>query len=69
MLGGCLTEAKDYRGAEPLLVESYEILKKQFGLQHDRTRVAGRRLITFYEVTGKKEKTTALEAELGLTER
>jgi eukaryotic-like serine/threonine-protein kinase len=69
MLGGCLMEAKNYRAAEPLLVESYEIIKKQFGLQHDRARRAGARLIALYEATGQKEKAAALKAELGLSDR
>ena len=69
MLGGCLTEAKNYRAAEPLLVESYEVIKKQFGLKHDRARRAGGRLIALYEATGQKEKATALKAELGLSDR
>ena len=69
MLGGCLTEAKDYRGAEPLLVDSYSIIKKQFGLQHNRTRVAGGRLIALYEATGRQDKAAALKAELGLPDR
>ena len=69
MLGGCLTEAKDYRAAEPLLVDSYSIIKKQFGLQHNRTRVAGGRLIVLYEATGRREKAAALKAELGLPDR
>ena len=66
MLGGCLTEAKNYGAAEPLLVESYNIIKKQFGLKHDRTRRAGSRLIALYDATGQKEKATALRTELGM---
>ena len=66
MLGGCLMEAKNYRAAEPLLVDSYNIIKKQFGLQHDRTRRAGGRLIALFEATGQKEKATALKTELGI---
>jgi len=68
MLGGCLTEAKNYRAAEPLLVDSYNIIMKQFGFQHNRTRVAGSRLIALYEATGQQEKAAALKAELGLSD-
>lgn len=67
MLGGCLLEAKNYRAAEPLLVESYEIIKKQFGLQHDRTRRAGSRLIALYEATGQTERADRLRTELGVS--
>jgi non-specific serine/threonine protein kinase/serine/threonine-protein kinase len=69
MLGGCLMEAKNYGAAEPLLVGSYDIIKKEFGLQHDRTRRAGGRLIALYEATGHKEKAAVLKAELGMPTR
>lgn len=67
MLGGCLTEAEEYRAAEPLLVESYNIIKKEFGLQHDRTRRAGARLIALYEATGRQEAAAALKTEMGIS--
>jgi eukaryotic-like serine/threonine-protein kinase len=66
MLGGCLTEAEEYRAAESLLVESYNIIKKEFGLQHDRTRRAGARLIALYEATGRQEASAALKTELDI---
>jgi tetratricopeptide (TPR) repeat protein len=65
LLGACLVDEKKYKDAEPLLVESYSVIKKQFGLQHDRTRRAGSRLVTLYEASGQKEKAAALRAELG----
>jgi eukaryotic-like serine/threonine-protein kinase len=64
VLGNCLAGQKRYKEAEPLLAESYAVLKKQFGLQHDRTRVAARRLIDLYDATGKKDKSAAIAAEL-----
>ena len=35
--------------AEPLLVESYGVIKNQFGIQHDRARQAGSPLVDLYE--------------------
>jgi hypothetical protein len=49
-------------------VESYSIIKKQFGLKHDRTRRAGSRLIVLYDGWGKKIKADAIKAELGIRE-
>ena len=64
LLGACLVEQKKYREAEPLLVESYAIIKKQFGIEHDRARRAASRLIALYEQWGKKAKAEAIKAEL-----
>jgi serine/threonine protein kinase/Tfp pilus assembly protein PilF len=65
LLGACLVDEKKFKDAEPLLAESYAVIKKQFGLQHDRTRRAGGRLVTLYEASGQKDKAAALKAELG----
>jgi eukaryotic-like serine/threonine-protein kinase len=67
LLGACLVDQKKYKDAEQLLVESYPIIKKQFGMQNDRTRQAGLRLIALYEEWGMKNKSNAIKAELGMT--
>jgi serine/threonine protein kinase/Tfp pilus assembly protein PilF len=64
LLGACLAGEKKYKEAEPLLADSYEIIKKQFGLKHDRTRVAASRLVDLYNAVGKKDKAAAITAEL-----
>ena len=48
------------------LVESYSIIKKQFGQQHQRTREAGSPLIALYEIWGKQDRAAAIKAELGI---
>jgi hypothetical protein len=40
LLGGYLTAGKRYADAEPLLLESYPIIKANFGDAHPRTQVA-----------------------------
>jgi serine/threonine protein kinase/Tfp pilus assembly protein PilF len=67
LLGACLAAQKKYKEAEPLLVESYTVIKKEFGLQHDRTRKAGGRLLELYRDWGRKEQAAAIAAELGLS--
>ena len=43
LLGGCLTAGKRYADAEPLLLESYPIIKANFGDAHPRTQAALKR--------------------------
>jgi len=65
LLGACLMEEGKYKEAEPLLLGSYAIIKKQFGIQHDRTQKAGGRLVTLYQKWGKKDQAAQIQAELG----
>jgi hypothetical protein len=58
LLGGCLTAARRYGEAEPLLLESYPIIKASFGDAHPRTGVALKRIIDLYEGWGKRDKAT-----------
>jgi serine/threonine protein kinase/Tfp pilus assembly protein PilF len=68
LLGACLVSQKKFKEAELLLVESYSIIKKEFGLQHPRTQRAGSRLIALYEGLGKKTKADAIKTELEMTQ-
>jgi len=56
LLGGCLTTEKRYADAEPLLLESYPVIKANFGGAHPRTQVALKRLVDLYDVWGKPAK-------------
>jgi tetratricopeptide (TPR) repeat protein len=48
-LGECLTIQQSYSEAEPLLVGSYESLKKSQGVNNPRTRLALHRLVELYD--------------------
>ncbi|MBN1568011.1 MAG: serine/threonine protein kinase [Acidobacteria bacterium] len=63
VLGACFADQKKFKEAEPLLVESYPIIKKHFG-NAGETREAGLRLIALYENWGKADKAGAIKAEL-----
>jgi eukaryotic-like serine/threonine-protein kinase len=52
-LGECLTTQKSFSEAEPLLVQSYEVLNSRLGKRDPRTSEALRRLIDLYESWGK----------------
>jgi hypothetical protein len=58
-----LKDQKKYAEAKSLLAESYVVIKKQFGLKHDRTQTAAMRLANFYDATGKKDKAEAVTNE------
>jgi hypothetical protein len=58
-LGECLTTQKRYEAAEPLLIESYDDLKKSQGEQSPRTLEARQRLTQLYQAWGNKEKLTS----------
>jgi tetratricopeptide (TPR) repeat protein len=64
LLGGCLTTAKRYADAEPLLLASYPIIKGNFGDNHPRTQVALRRLVDLYDAWGKPAKAKQYRAML-----
>jgi serine/threonine protein kinase/tetratricopeptide (TPR) repeat protein len=56
-LGECLTMLKRYAEAEPLLLDSYSILKST-AVEHDsRTTEAVQRLTTLYQCWGNRQKT------------
>ena len=67
VLGACLADQKKFKDAEPLLVESYPIIKKQFGNVRE-TREAGLRLIALYENWGKTDKANAHESGAGISD-
>jgi eukaryotic-like serine/threonine-protein kinase len=64
LLGACLYKQKKFREAEPLLEQSYGIIKAEFGIKHERTHRAASRLINVYNATGRKDKAAAITAEL-----
>ena len=64
LLGGCLTAAKRYADAEPLLLESYPVIKGNFGDAHPRTQVALKRLVDLYDAWGKSAKGAQYRAML-----
>ena len=55
-LGECLTTQKRYAEAEPLLLESYRVIKSTAGEQGPRTIEARQNLKTLYEAWHKPEK-------------
>jgi serine/threonine-protein kinase len=59
-LGENLTAQKRYGEAEPLLIESHNILKASLGQQDPRTQEARRRLINLYEAWKKPEMAARL---------
>jgi len=67
-LGACLADQKKFKDAEPMLVESYAIIKKEFGIQGKETRAAGSRLIELYEGQGRKDKAAGIRADLEMTD-
>ena len=64
LIGACLMEEGKYQKAEPLLVESYCVIKNQFGIQHDRARQAESPIVNLYERKGKEDRAAALKVEL-----
>jgi serine/threonine-protein kinase len=54
-LGECLTIQKRYQEAEPLLLDSYERLKKSQGSSNPRTGLALQRLVELYDNWGKAD--------------
>jgi eukaryotic-like serine/threonine-protein kinase len=64
LLGGCLTAARRYADAEPLLLESYPVIKGNFGDAHPRTQVALKRLVDLYDAWGKSAKVAEYRAML-----
>jgi serine/threonine protein kinase len=53
--GECLVALQRYDEAEPLLIESYQILQTSQGPHNPRTKVALRRLVALYEAWPKPE--------------
>jgi eukaryotic-like serine/threonine-protein kinase len=64
LLGGCFMDERRYREAEPLLLESYPIIRSSFGPAHNRTVVAGRRIVDLYKAWGKPQKAAEYAAML-----
>jgi tetratricopeptide (TPR) repeat protein len=64
LLGECLTAAKDYPSAEPLLLGSYPIIRATFGDAHNRTKVALRRIADLYDAWGKTDAAAKYRALL-----
>jgi serine/threonine-protein kinase len=63
-LGECLTIQKRYSEAEPLLLDSYQSLKKSQSADSPRTTIALQRLINLYEAWNKTDRATPYRALL-----
>jgi len=59
MLGECLTELGQYETAEPLLVDSYTVIRERWGEEHPRTLAALGRIIELYELSGDVRQAAA----------
>ncbi|PYS90421.1 MAG: hypothetical protein DMF64_14970 [Acidobacteria bacterium] len=55
-LGGCLVALRRFDEAEPLLTDSYTILKNRRAIQDTYTRLATTRLVNLYQAWGKPER-------------
>jgi len=64
-LGECLTMQKRYGAAEPLLLDSYRIMKTTTNEQDQRRIEAAKRLIALYQSWGKPQNASAYGASLG----
>ena len=64
VLGSCLIEFGLFAEAEPLLLESYPILKAKYGEQHTRTAEALDRIIDLYEAWRKPDKAAEWRTKL-----
>lgn len=55
VLGSCLAGMGQYDEAEPLLLESYEILRNDATAPNIRVRQSLQRIVEFYEATNKPD--------------
>ena len=56
LFGHCLLKLHRYPRAEPLLLESYAVIRDHFGEADRRTRETRRWIIELYEAWGKPDK-------------
>jgi tetratricopeptide (TPR) repeat protein len=63
-LGECLSTQNRFAEAEPLLLGSYESLKKSQGASNPRTRVALQRLVALYESSGRLDVASQYRSKL-----
>lgn len=66
-LGECLTTEKKYAEAEPLLLDSYKLVKSNAGEHDPRTLEAARRLVVLYKSLGKPQKAAEYSASVPQT--
>lgn len=64
LLRAYLTYEGKSKEANPLRAQSYAVIKKEFGIQHDRTQKAGGRLVILYQKWGKDDQPARVQAEL-----
>ncbi len=69
VFGGCLVALQRYDQAEPLLLESYTILKAKRGERNRLTQETVKRLVALYEAWGKPEKVAQYRAVLQTSNR
>jgi serine/threonine protein kinase len=67
-LGECLTTQREYAAAEPILLDSYRVLKAALGDNDPRTIEAVQRLVGLYQGWHKAEKASGYSALLPRTE-
>ncbi len=68
LLGLCLTVLERYEEAEPLLLNSFPVIKSGLGENHVRTQKALQRIVDLYEAWGKSAKAVEYRARMGATE-
>jgi serine/threonine protein kinase/Tfp pilus assembly protein PilF len=64
ILGGCLAAQRRFEEAEPLLVESYQILAQNSGDGAKRAPEALKRIVDFYIAWGKPERAAQFQAQV-----
>ncbi len=67
-LGRCLTAMNEFKKAEPLLIEGYEILSGQLGSTHERTYTAVENIVSLYNEWPRPEKASEYKALLSESE-
>jgi eukaryotic-like serine/threonine-protein kinase len=56
LIGSALTELNRFEEAEPLLLESYSVIRANFGMHNKRTKSALERIIEFYESWNRPDR-------------
>ena len=64
LLGDCLRLQGHYKEAEPLLLEGYQVMSSAPGVPKQRLRQVLGRIITLYEVEGRRDEVHRWRTEL-----
>ncbi len=65
--GLCLSELKQFADGEPLLVQGFTTLESAWGLRHERSQEALRRVVRHYELTDQPEQAAQYRAKINVT--